>query len=232
MIALFIPCYVRELYPEVIKATILLLNRLNIKFDIPKFTCCGQPFVNSGESTKLHKKTAKIFNKYDEIIAIGSSCVSFLKSQNVLKDKLFELSEYLYNKGYRDLAKNYPKKIAFHHSCHSIRHLKNASASELNISHFDKIQELLGCKLLFATKDECCGFGGVFSLKEGFISYVMGREKLDDLLSQNPDIISGVDMSCLMHLKGIADKDGDKVEFKHISEIILESLDNLLYKEK
>ena len=223
--ALFIPCYVRELYPNVVKATILLLNRLDIKVEIPSsFTCCGQPFVNSGEETKLPKRTQKIFEKYDEIIAIGSSCVSFLKSQNVLKDKLFELSEYLHYKGYRNLAKNYPQKITFHHSCHSIRHLHNASTSELNIKPFDKIQELLGCELSFATKDECCGFGGVFSIKEGFISYAMGREKLDDLLQTNLDIICGVDMSCLMHLKGIADKDGDKVEFKHISEVILESI--------
>jgi L-lactate dehydrogenase complex protein LldE len=56
----------------------------------------------------------------------------------------------------------------------------------------------------------------------------MGREKLDNLLLDNPDVISGVDMGCMLHLKGIADKDGDKIEFKHISEIILESLDNNL----
>jgi L-lactate dehydrogenase complex protein LldE len=86
----------------------------------------------------------------------------------------------------------------------------------------------LGCELILASKDECCGFGGIFSIKEGFISYTMGREKLNDLLIHNPDVISGVDMSCLMHLKGIADKDGDNIEFKHISEIILSSLDMIL----
>jgi L-lactate dehydrogenase complex protein LldE len=86
-IALFIPCYVRELYPNVVKATILLLNRLDIKIEIPSsFTCCGQSFINSGKETKLPKRTQKIFEKYDVIIAIGSSCISFLKSQNILKD--------------------------------------------------------------------------------------------------------------------------------------------------
>jgi len=71
----------------------------------------------------------------------------------------------------------------------------------------------------------CCGFGGVFSLKEGFISYVMGRSKLDDLLSSGGDVITGVDFSCLMHLKSIAQKDGDNIEIKHISEIIHEALE-------
>ena len=96
---------------------------------------------------------------------------------------------------------------------------------EIEDNLFDKIQELLGSELSFAIKDECYGFGGVFSIKEGFISYAMGREKLDDLLQTNPDVICGVDMSCLMHLKGIADKDGDKVEFKHIGEVVLESVE-------
>jgi len=229
-LALFIPCYVRELYPNVMKSTILLLDRLNYKVEIPKNqTCCGQPFINTGQPTELPKRMDKIFESYDKVIGIGSSCVSTTKSQGYpIANKIYELTEFLYEEGHRDLVKNYPKKIAFHHSCHSIRHLDLNTPSELNIPIKDKVKAVLGCEFSTASKDECCGFGGVYSVKEGFLSYAMGREKLDDLLSKNPDVISGVDMSCLMHLKGIADKDGDKVEFKHISEIILESLDETL----
>jgi len=229
-LALFIPCYVRELFANVVKSTILLFDRLNIKIEILKNqTCCGQSLKNSGNPTKLPARMDKIFKNYDEVIGIGSSCVSFTKTQGYpIANKIYELTEFLYKEGYRDLAKNYPKKIAFHHSCHSIRHLDLKTPSELNIPMKDKIKAVLGCEISVASKDECCGFGGVYSIKEGFLSYAMGREKLDDLLAQNPDVISGVDMSCLMHLKGIADKDGDKIEFKHISEIILESLDETL----
>jgi len=227
MIGLFIPCYVRELYPNVIKSTILLLDRLGYKVEIPqKQTCCGQAFVNSGNSTKLPQRMDKIFSEYDEVIGLGSSCVSFTKSQGFgISNKIYELTEFLYKNNHLNLAQNYPKKIAFHHSCHSVRHLDLKTPSEINLPIKNKIKEVLGCKIYETKLDECCGFGGVFSIKEGFISYVMGREKLDELLKENPDVISGVDMSCLMHLKGIADKDGDKIEFKHISEIILESLD-------
>jgi len=229
-LALFIPCYVRELFPNVVKSTILLLDRLGYKVDIPKSqTCCGQPFINSGQPTKLPQRMDKIFSEYDEVIGIGSSCVSFTKSQAFpIANKIYELTEFLYKNNHLNLVQNYHKKIAFHHSCHSIRHLDLKTPSELNLPMKDKIKAVLGCEILTPKNDECCGFGGVFSVKEGFISYVMGREKLDNLLEFNPDVISGVDMSCLMHLKAIADKDGDKVEFKHISEIILESLDETL----
>jgi len=225
-LALFIPCYVRELFPNVVKSTILLLDRLGYKIEIPKNqTCCGQSLKNSGNPTKLPKRMDKIFSEFDEVIGIGSSCVSFTKSQGYpIANKIYELTEFLYKNNHLNLAKNYPKKIAFHHSCHSIRHLDLNTPSELNIPLKNKVKSVLGCEI-YEARDECCGFGGVFSIKEGFISYVMGREKLDDLLEKNPDIISGVDMSCLMHLKAIAEKDGNKVEFKHISEIILESLD-------
>jgi len=228
-LALFIPCYVKEVYPNVVKSTILLLDRLGYKVEIPKKqTCCGQPFINSGQDTKLPARMDKIFIEYDKVIGIGSSCVSFTKSQGFsISNKIYELTEFLYEEGHLNLAQNYNKKIAFHHSCHSIRHLDLKTPSELNLPIKDKIKVVLGCEFSIAS-DECCGFGGVFSVKEGFISYAMGREKLDDLLKENPDVISGVDMSCLMHLKGIADKDGDKIEFKHISEIILESLDETL----
>ena len=228
--ALFIPCYVKELYGDVVDDVVRLFQRLNISIDIPKNqTCCGQPFINSGQDTDLPARMDKIFEGYDEVIGIGSSCVSTTKSQKYpISNKIFELSEFLYKQGYRNLAKNYPKKVAFHHSCHSIRHLDLNTPSELNIPTKDKISAILGCELLTPQNDECCGFGGVYSLKEGYLSYVMGREKLDSLLSLDCDVISGVDMSCLMHLKAIATKDKDNIQFKHISQIILESLDETL----
>ncbi|NPA10779.1 MAG: (Fe-S)-binding protein [Epsilonproteobacteria bacterium] len=230
-IALHVPCYVNELNPQIAKNTLLILRHFKLHVTVPKNqTCCGQPFINSGTPTTLPNRFNEIFKNYDYIVSPSSSCVYTIRSQNLeVSKKTFELCEFLYDVlKIRDIAKNYPKKIAFHHSCHSLRGLCEAAPSELNIPYFDKIQSLLGCELTKASKDECCGFGGVFSLKEGYISYIMGRDKLNDLLSQNPDIISGVDYSCLMHLDSIAKKDGDNIQIKHISEVIMECLDESL----
>jgi L-lactate dehydrogenase complex protein LldE len=109
-----------------------------------------------------------------------------------------------------------------------MRHLEIATPSEVNRPYTNKIKTLIDAEIIEATKDECCGFGGVFSVKEGELSYIIGLDKLNDLLSnwkyETTPTITGVDMSCLMHLKGIAKKENIKAEFKHISQLLLENL--------
>jgi L-lactate dehydrogenase complex protein LldE len=227
--ALHVPCYINELNPDIAKKTLLILRHFGVNITVPKNqTCCGQPFINSGFPTTLPEKFDEIFEKYDFIISPSSSCVSTVRSQNLkTSSKTYELCEFLHDiLNIKNIAVNYPKKITLHNSCHSLRHLHEAAPSELNIPYFNKIKAVLGCMVYEAKKDECCGFGGVFSAKEGFISYVMGRSKLDDLLSAGGDVITGVDFSCLMHLKSIAQKDGENVDIKHISEILWECMES------
>jgi L-lactate dehydrogenase complex protein LldE len=226
-IALHVPCYINELNPKIAKNALSILKRFNLDVSVPKNqTCCGQPFINAGKKTDLPQKFNEIFKKYDFVVSPSSSCVSTIRSQNLeVSKKTLELCEFLHDVlKIKNLAVNYPKKIILHNSCHSLRHLFEGVPSELNVPYFNKIKNLLGGEILEAKRDECCGFGGIFSLKEGFISYIMGRNKLDDLISTGGDVITGVDFSCLTHLKAIADKDGDKIEIKHISEIIWECL--------
>ncbi len=228
-VALFIPCYVRTLTPHIIDTTLQLLRHFGVDTKICNFQqCCGQPLINSGIQTNLADNLLQECGEYDYIVIPSSSCTSNIKHQTDAKN-VYELSQFLYEVlRLRDICKKCPKSIALHISCHGLRELRLASASELAIEEFNKIEELLGCKLDKASKDECCGFGGVYSLKEGFLSYVMGRDKLDDLLTNAPTAIAGVDMSCLVHLESIAKKDGDSVEFKHISQVILECLSETL----
>ncbi|WP_456470669.1 heterodisulfide reductase-related iron-sulfur binding cluster [Caminibacter sp.] len=195
------------------RKTLLILRHFGLNVSVPKEqTCCGQPFINSGYKTSLPNRFEEIFKDFDYIVSPSSSCVSTVRAQNLsISNKTFELCEFLHD-------------IVLHNSCHSLRHLLEGMPSELNIPYFNKVKAVLGGNIKEADRDECCGFGGVFSLKKGFISYIMGRNKLDDLKNKG-DVITGVDYSCLFHLKSIAEKDGDNIEIKHISEILYESLE-------
>ncbi len=231
--ALFVPCYINELFPDIARDSAILLRNLGVNLEIPrKQTCCGQPFLNSGYETTLPKNFDEIFDKFDYIVSPSSSCVATIRESEINSSKkTFELIEFLHDiLQLRSLAKNHPPVI-LHNSCHSLRALLEGSPSELNIPYFNKVKNVLGCRVLEAKRDECCGFGGVFSIKEGFMSYVMGKSKLDDLLNKdnlkeikNTPIITGVDMSCLMHLSSIAKKENINAEFKHISSILLEGI--------
>ena len=228
-ISLHIPCYINELFPEVAKSTVLLLRELKFNVTIPKNqTCCGQPFINSGFDTTLPHRYEEIFKNFDYIVSPSSSCVSTIKSQKLsISDKTYELIDFLHSQGFKNLAKNH-KPLILHNSCHSMRHLNLATPSEVNLPYKNKVKEVLGCEVIEANRDECCGFGGVFSVKEGEMSYIIGLEKLNDLLSHwkydFTPTITGVDMSCLMHLKAIAKKENIKANFKHISEVLYEAL--------
>ena len=231
-LALHVPCFINELFANVAKTTLLILREYKLNVTVPKNqTCCAQPFINSGINSTLGKMYEEIFSDFDYIVSPSSSCVSTIKSQKLsISNKTYELCTFLRDVlNLKEILKKHPPLI-LHNSCHSIRHLQLVTPSELNIPYKNKIKELLGCEIIEAGRDECCGFGGVFSLKEVEMSYILGLSKLNDLLSNwkydFTPTITGVDMSCLMHLKAIAQKENIKAEFKHISEVIWEYLEN------
>jgi L-lactate dehydrogenase complex protein LldE len=228
-IALHVPCYINELFPEVAKSTAMLLRELGYNLTVPKNqTCCGEPFINSGFDTTLPDIYEEIFGKFDYIVSPTSSCVKTIKTNSkLLSPKTYELIDFLYHQNFRDLLKGHPPVI-LHNSCFSMRHLDIATPSEINKPYKNKIKDVLGCETIEASRDECCGFGGIYSLMEGEMSYVMGKAKLNDLLSDwkydFTPVITAADMSCLMHLKGVAEKENIDVKFKHVSELILEHI--------
>jgi L-lactate dehydrogenase complex protein LldE len=69
-------------------------------------------------------------------------------------------------------------------------------------------------------KDECCGFGGTFSIKEPDISVKMGKDRIRDHFSKGAEIIISGDMSCLMHLEGIISRQKIPIKVMHIAEIL------------
>jgi L-lactate dehydrogenase complex protein LldE len=73
-------------------------------------------------------------------------------------------------------------------------------------------------------KDECCGFGGTFAVTEEALSIQMGKDRLADHSVHGAEILTGGDMSCIMHLQGIAKRNGNPIQFKHIAEILNEAL--------
>ena len=97
--------------------------------------------------------------------------------------------------------------------------------SELNAPAFSKPEQLLklvkGIELVtLDRKDECCGFGGTFCVVEEAVSVKMGKDRIKDHVKNNAEVITGSDMSCLMHLEGILHRQYSKVQVKHIAEIL------------
>jgi L-lactate dehydrogenase complex protein LldE len=229
-IALFIPCYVNQFYPQVAIATLELLEKLGCEVHFPENqTCCGQPMANSGyehltkDCTTLFQKN---FNNYDYIVSPSGSCTLHVKEHIDIKGKIYELVEFI-----TDVLKiskiegSFPHKVGLHQSCHGQRGLHVSQMSELNAPYFSKPEQLLqnieGLQLVnLNRKDECCGFGGTFCVNEEAISVRMGIDRIKDHSDNGAEIITGGDTSCLMHLEGIIKRENQSIKVLHIAEIL------------
>lgn len=240
-VGLFIPCYVDQCYPEVGLATVKLLERLDCPVDFPEAqTCCGQPMGNAGNAEAarpLAERYLSIFERYRYVVCPSGSCTAMVRHHyrdllppspllEAVTAKTYELCEFVVDVlGVARIAGAYPHRVGLHQSCHALRELRLGSASELVVPHLDKVRGLLSSLegIRFAElqrKDECCGFGGVFSVGEEAVSCAMGKDRLADHLLGGADVITGVDMSCLMHLQGLASRAKTPVRFAHVAEIL------------
>jgi L-lactate dehydrogenase complex protein LldE len=235
-VGLFIPCYVNQFYPQVGIATLEILERLNVDVIFPvRQTCCGQPMANSGFehlTGGCNELFIAQFQNLDYVVCPSGSCTLHLKEHlhgdgnDTIRSTIFELTEFL-----TDIVKvesfrsSFPYKVGIHQSCHGQRGLMLSQMSELVARPFSKPEHLLkmveGLQLVNLTrKDECCGFGGLFSVNEEAVSVRMGKDRIEDFQQHEVEYITGVDMSCLMHLEGILRRQKSKTQVIHIAEIL------------
>ena len=244
-VGLFIPCYVNAAYPEVGVASYKLLTHFGVEVDYPvDQTCCGQPMANAGFEDKalpLANQFNKLFDQYDYIVAPSGSCVGFVKDSyprimekegctSKVSGKVYDMCEFLHDiLKVEALPGVFPHKVSLHNSCHGLRELKLGSASELNIKPYSKVKDLLrlvkGVEVVEPERvDECCGFGGMFSIEEPAVSIRMWNDKVSCHTATGAEYITGPDSSCLMHMGGIVDKKGLPIKTIHVVEIFAAGL--------
>ena len=239
-IGLFIPCYIDQFYPKVGIATLELLQKLGLEVCYPsKQTCCGQPLANSGaedEAVAVYHNFVRVFSKFDHVVSPSASCVYHVREHfdilpqtdemKKVRRNTFELCEFITDiLKIDDLKIEFPYKVGVHQSCHGLRGLKLGTSSEIVRERSSKVHRLLekakGIEIVSLNReDECCGFGGTFSIFQPNISVKMGKDRLDDHYRNGAEVITATDMSCLMHLEGIARKQNWQVKFMHIAEIL------------
>jgi L-lactate dehydrogenase complex protein LldE len=240
-VGLFVPCYIDAFFPEVAIATLELLERLGQEVVYPRDqTCCGQPMANSGFNPDCAATEAlfvRNFSGFDYIVGPSGSCVHHVRDNfdaieqteevRAVRTRTYELVEFLH-----DVLKvtafpwaSFPHRVGLHNSCGTLRRLKHAKPSELGEPFFSKPLALLskveGIEFVTpARPDECCGFGGTFSVFEETVSAKMGYDKVSDHARAGAEYIVSADTSCLMHQQGCAERIGVPLKFIHIAQIL------------
>ncbi len=237
---MFIPCYIDQFYPDVGVNTLQLLERLGLEVIYPENqTCCGQPVANAGfekDSVKAAIHFAVQFEEFDYVVSPSGSCVYHVKHHyDIVPDSdaiekvranTWELSDFLVNVlKVTDVGAVFKHKVGLHQSCHGMRGLRLGKSSELAGDNYSFCTELLnhvkGLELMdLIRSDECCGFGGTFSVTEAPLSVKMGADRIQDHLDNGAEVITATDMSCLMHLDGIIRRRKLPIRIAHIASIL------------
>jgi L-lactate dehydrogenase complex protein LldE len=231
-VALFIPCYIDQFYPQIGQSTARILTRLGVPVVFPEEqTCCGQPAFNSGyweEARRVVRHFCRTFEAHQFIVCPSGSCAAMCRvffghvdpDQRIVDvgARVFELTEFLVEvMGVTDTGAYFPHKVTMHSGCHGrrelglleqpLRLLRNVEAAE-----YVELPNI----------EECCGFGGTFSVKMPGTSLAMGRTKVENIGKTGADVVCSVDISCLMHVAGIMQRDPamKHVRAMHIAEVL------------
>lgn len=243
---LFIPCFVDQLYPDTAFSMIKVLEkadevaRTHMRFDYnPGQSCCGQVAFNGGfwdEAKQIGEKFIRDFREYDYVVGPSASCIGFIKNyyqqmfynsalhneNNYLARKIFELTDFIVNiLKVDDLGASFDTRICFHDSC--------TAAREYGLSDQPRrlLEKVRGLEIVEMKKsEECCGFGGTFSVKFEAISTAMAEQKTANAIDTGAEYIVSTETSCLMHLQAYIDKQGLPLKTLHIADLLARGLEN------
>jgi L-lactate dehydrogenase complex protein LldE len=218
-LALFATCVGDTLFPEACRATVEVLERLGHEIEFPENqTCCGQLHLNSGypdEARRLGARMREIFEGYDAVVSPSSSCVGTVREAHGLEN-VYELSELLVNRlGVDDVGARFPHRVTYHPTCHSLRVTRVGDAP---LRLLRNVRELELVELPRA--EECCGFGGTFSVKNADTSTAMLVDKCACIDQTDAEVCTAVDGSCLLQIGGGLSRRGSSARAVHLAEIL------------
>jgi L-lactate dehydrogenase complex protein LldE len=234
-VQLFATCLAEEFFPAAVDATIKVLEGLRLKVrPIRGAFCCGQAPFNEGlraGAVDLARRFLGACRPGIPIVVPSGSCTSMLKvfysdllaGERALAEKaaairpwVFELSQFLVNVlKVKFVGARYERTAAFHPSCHLMRELRVGDEPRVLLS------AVQGLRMVdFRNPEECCGFGGMFSVKFPQISTAMAEDKIERLQESGAQVLISNDCGCLMQLGGAMHRRGVAVEPRHLAEIL------------
>ncbi|MBK5108046.1 MAG: (Fe-S)-binding protein [Anaerolineales bacterium] len=235
-VQLFVTCIVDTLYPDIGEAVVRVLQKTGVNIGFPEGqTCCGQPAFNAGmrtEARKMAEHTIQVFeDSPGDIVIPSGSCTGMLKhgylelfaedaqwlsrAQNIA-DRTFELTQYLVDVlEITNFDSKFEGKITYHPSCHLMR---DVGIDRQPMILLDNVR---GAELTpLQKREECCGFGGLFSIEHPEISKEMLERKINNLLSSESETLVACDAGCMAHISGGLHRRKIEREVLHIAEIL------------
>ena len=235
-VQLFVTCLIDSFFPHIGEAMVSVLNRAGVRVDFPSAqTCCGQPAFNAGlrsDARPLAEHTIRVFEKTTGAIIIPSgSCAAmvrhgylelfkddpaWLPRAEALAKRAYEFTEYLVDvRDVTEFGAHWEGKLTYHPSCHLLRGLgvdrqPRALLAAVRDAEIIELPE----------REDCCGFGGVFSVEHPELSAEFLKRKIANLEKTESPTLVVADTGCLMHTQGGLARQGKGQRVVHIAEVL------------
>lgn len=239
-VSFFVTCLTDTFYPRSAIAAVKVLEHLGCEVDFPQAqTCCGQPMYNTGfhdDCADLARRMIRVFDHAEYVVTPSGSCaamvrdyyadllkndIAYAQGAKDLSDKTYEFIEFLVKVMKVDLKAlgvKWQGKTTYHYSCH----LRGIG---MTTEAIDLIKQIEGLEYVELPKmDQCCGFGGAFSIKYPPISGAMANDKVKCIQQTGAPMVVSNDAGCTMNISGAARRQGVGVGFKSLAEIVAEGL--------
>jgi L-lactate dehydrogenase complex protein LldE len=234
-VSLFVTCLVDQLFPEVGLAMADVIERVGYEVEFREAqTCCGQPAFNSGFTSEARDVAIyflKVFEDAEYIVVPSGSCVSMIghhysdlfsrddrhrEAAQKVASRVYEFSEFLLRvAGVEDVGARFPATVTYHDSCHALRDLGIKEQPRRLLANVRdlRLREM-------EPAEECCGFGGTFSVKFSDVSGDMLDAKIQSIVGTGADAVVSVDPSCLMQIRGGLSRRGLPIQTLHLAQVL------------
>jgi L-lactate dehydrogenase complex protein LldE len=230
-VSLFVTCVIDQVFPQVGMAMADVLERAGCEVEFREAqTCCGQPAFNSGyrdEARSVAEHFLKTFEGAEHIVVPSGSCCSMIshhfaellpddKRVHEMEPRVWEFSQFFTSVlKIEDVGARFDGAVTYHDSCHALRELKIKDGPRR------LLENVRGLRLVeMEPAEECCGFGGTFSVKFPEISGGMVRTKIDAIEKTGAGTVVSIDSSCLMQIQGALSRAGSKIRTMHLAEVL------------
>ena len=235
-IQLFVTCLVDSFHPHIGEAMVSVLRRLGIDVDFtPDQTCCGQPSFSAGlhlDARSIAQHTIQVFEKTTgDIVLPSGSCAHMMKHGYLelfrddpawlpraqsLEGRVYEFTEYLVDKlGVTDVGAHWDGILTYHPTCHALRALR------IDRQPRTLLANVTGAQIVdLPAAEDCCGFGGIFSVEHPELSAEWLNRKITNLETTESPTLVVLETGCLMHISGGLHKQKKHQRVMHIAEVL------------
>jgi L-lactate dehydrogenase complex protein LldE len=244
VVRLFVTCLIDAFRPDVGQAAVRVLEQAGATVEFPADqTCCGQFVYNAGyvsQAAVLARHFVSVFaDARTPIVALSGSCAAMVihdypalvttdvaaadgpawaAAAQAVGGHVVEFSQWVAAQDLPPAGGAAPTQcLAWHQGCHMRRVLGETTepAGVLRRQGID-VREL-------ADADQCCGFGGTYSLTEWAVSTALADAKiaaLDEAGRQGATGVVSADLGCLLHLQGRMRRRGQTWPVYHVAEVL------------